>query len=1059
MEIRLLGPLEVIAGGAVVPLGGRRERALLAVLSLSPRQVLSADRLIDELWGEQPPANPTNALQALVSRLRRSLGRPATVVTQPPGYLLDLPPEAVDAARFRSMVAEAGTIEDPAVRSRSYRSALELWRGDALADFALEEFAQRDAAALEELRLMATEERISADLEAGGGAGLVPELEALVATHPLRESLRASQMLALYRAGRQADALRAFSDARRVLGEELGIEPGPELRALEESILLQQPQLQQPQLQQPERGSPGSAPPAAPALPARVASFIGRADEMSRVAAAFEKSRLVTLTGPGGAGKTSLAIEVARELAPHYDDGAWLIELAPLVEGARVADTLVEALQLELGGTLGRVGEVPPLRAVIEYLRRRRALLVIDNCEHVIDAAASSIEGVLLACADVDVLATSRDRLGIGGEVLWRVPPLGVGDGDEPADAVRLFVERAEAVNPAFDPSEAGLARIADICRRLDGMPLAIELAAARTRSLPVSQIADRLSTGIGVLSAGSRGTDRQRTLQATIDWSHELLAQEDQALFARLSVLHGSFTLAAAEAAAPRGWTAARVLEAVERLIDSSMLSLTDTAANPRYRMLETLRLYGAVRLTESGARDEVMQQVLAHFLEALAEAEDALRGPDQLAWLDRIEADLDTIRSVLDWSATHAPGPGVRLAGMLGWFWYLRGNSPEARHRLGVLLEAAGPDVDPWAVAHARFFLSLHEPHPERALAGFAAARDAYADTGDRRGVAQAMAMLAAWGSDRTATREQLERAESLCVTADHPWGVALVRFLQAGSAAVRDEIALSGRLAEDAARRFAALGDRWGEGYSLYALGVAKRSLGDYPGAEKAFRAAVESARPMRLRREMAPVMSELASIAMMQGHFDRAAQLLDEARVFADEVPFAGSQGMVRNAQGRLARMQGDYATARQLHHEAISLFADGDSAGGLAYSHSCLGFAEELSGNLETAAEHHRLALQYAQTSDDVFAVALALEGVGATLVAGGQIERGVALIGAGLEARERVGVPLPPGERLETTRALEVAQASAGPQTVADALEAGRRLDLDAAIAAATETP
>ncbi len=1045
VEIRILGPLEVIADGVARHVGGPRERELLALLALSPGRVLSSDRLIDGLWGEELPANPANALQAVVSRLRRAIGS-ATIVTQPPGYRLNVEPEAVDAERFRAMVAAAGEEPDPAERGRRYGAALQLWRGDALADFALHEFAQREIAALDELRLLALEGRIAADLDAGAAAELVPELEQLVLAHPLRESLRASQMRALYRSGRQADALRAYAAARHILGGELGIEPGLELRTLEQAILEQDPGLAAGE-------TAGRATGVASHLPARLSSFIGRTDDLAKVQSALADSRLVTLTGAGGAGKTSLAIEAARSLAADYVDGVWLVELGSVAEPERVVDAVMASLQLELGGMPGRTGDATPQRVVVEYLRHRVALLVVDNCEHLVDAVAETVSAVLLSCPEVDVLATSRERLGIPGELLWRVPPLSLGNGEASSDAVALFLERARAVAPSFDPANEELAAVIDICRRIDGMPLAIELAAARTRTLSVNEIAARLRDGIDVLRGGPRHASvRQQTLEATIDWSFRLLAPADRDMFARLSVFQGSFPLAAAQAVDALDWTPSAVLDSIERLIDGSMIASVGTAVPRRYRMLETLRVYGASRLDEARLTDEVMTQLLEYLLATLADAEDGLRGPEQLAWLDRIDADLGTLRHVLDWSEQHVPSAGLRLAGMLGWFWYLRGSGPEARERLGRMLQAAEAEADISAVGRARFFRALHDPHIEEARSDFEAARDAYDAAGDVRGVVHALSMMAAWGFDRDETHALIDQAASLSVEHGLDWEMALISFLRAGVAAVANDIAGSARHAEDAAARFAALEDRWGLGYSQYSLGVARRALGDYPGAKRALLAALDHARPMRLRREMAPVLSELASIAMMQGELDEATVLLAQARDYADQVPFAGSQGMVRNAQGRLARLRGDYDEAERLHREAVALYEMSRNPGGLAYSLSCLGCAEMWAGDLGAAAEHHLRALRHARATEDLFAVAFSLEGMGAMAIAAGGAEPGVTLIEAGLALRRQAGVPLPAGERLDTESALAVARGMLSRADFDAARRRGRRLDAVEAI-------
>ncbi|MCP3974113.1 MAG: hypothetical protein GY720_06430 [bacterium] len=1044
MEIRILGPIEVNAhDGVPLQLGGLRERALLALFALSPRQTISTDRLIDDLWGEELPANPSNALQALVSRLRRVLGSGA-IVTRSPGYVLDVPPEAVDASRFRALVAAAEAVDDAAVRRERLREALALWRGPALAEFPFEEFALRESSALNELRLSATEGRIAAALESGAGADLVPELEELVREHPLRESLRASQMLALYRSGRQADALRAYSAARDTLGEELGIEPGPQLRALEESILMQDPHLDAPAV----NGVPGVR----SELPARLASFVGREAELVELEAAFATSRLVTVTGAGGAGKTSLAIEVGRRLAAEYQDGVWLIDLAPVVDPGVVPDALVRALHLEQVLGLGAGLDKEAVAYVVEFLKERRALLLLDNCEQVIEAAAAVAEAILLACPSVEILATSRDRLGIPGELLWRTPPLEISG--RSSDAIRLFTDRAQAVNPSFSPDELELELIASICRKVDGMPLAIELAAARVRSLPVEEIARRLDTDLGVLRGASRGgAHRQRTLRTTIDWSYTLLTDKEAKLFALLSVFHGSFSLEAVEAIAPSAHLpATEVLDTLERLIDSSMVAPISLGDSGRYRLLETLRMYAAEKLAADSDVDGAMRRLLDYFLLAVAPAQDALRGPDQLLWLDRIEADHDTIRGVLDWVAVHAPSDGLRLAGMLGWFWFLRGSGDEGRRRFAELLEASGPDASARSRGDAHFLHSLMSPTPENAQAGFAAARRAYLEVDFSPGVANADAMIAAWGFDADATNELLASAAELATDSGYEWGVALIRFLQAGVASLAKDNEAAIRLAREATSRFAALGDRWGQGYSLYSAGVALRALGRYDEAEDALRTSLENARPMRLRREMAPVMSELASIAMMRDDFVSAERWLADAQRFADEVPFAGSQGMVRNARGRLARLRGDPAEALRLHQQAIELYERADSGGGLAYSHSCAGFAQEMIGDLAAARTHHLAALDHAQQPKDVFAVALALEGLGATLIASGEVVRGVELLGAGLAAREEAGAPLPPGEHFDADRALE----SAGPN-ISDALEVGHRLGLERALALAAE--
>jgi DNA-binding SARP family transcriptional activator len=540
MEFRILGPLEVAEGDRPLPVGGAKERALLAILLIHAGEVVSADRLIDELWGSDLPANPSNALQVVVSRLRRALeGAPALhrpgalLVTRKPGYVLEVDPEALDARRFERLVEEARqlTATDQLRASSLLGEALGLWRGPALAEFAFEDFAQAEVAQLQEARLQAVELKMEADLALGRHAELVGELQALVAGNPLRERLRGQLMLALYRSERQGEALRVFQEGRKALVEELGIDPGPELQELHQQILLQAASL-------------AVAPQAAAApphnnLPAQVTSFVGRDLELREVKKALQRSRLVTLTGAGGCGKTRLALEAAGELLEAFPDGVWLVEREAVSDPALVPQSLGSALGVREDVALGagRPAPQPVMDKLIHYLGGKQLLVVLDNCEHLVEACAQVAERVLRSAPRVRILATSRERLGVGGEVLWPVPPLGLPASEETSpeqlaqhDAVRLFVDRATAVQPSFILDAEAAPAVHHICRRLDGMPLALELAAARVRVLPTPEIAARLEDRFSLLvSGGRRALPRHQTLRAAIDWSYELLSQPER--------------------------------------------------------------------------------------------------------------------------------------------------------------------------------------------------------------------------------------------------------------------------------------------------------------------------------------------------------------------------------------------------------------------------------------------------------------------------------------------------------------------------------------------------
>jgi predicted ATPase/DNA-binding SARP family transcriptional activator len=575
MEFRILGPLEVDDGTGPVRIPGAKERALLADLLVHAGRVVSADRLIDDLWGDQPPGNPANTLQGRVSALRRALGPVAGVlVTRPPGYLLELDHEQVDAARFDRLVAEArrSAARDSPDAARQLDEALALWRGPALAEFADQPWAQAEAARLEELRLVAVELRAEVGLAAGRHSELVGELEALVAAHPHRERLRARLMLALYRSGRQADALRVYQETRAVLAEELGIDPSPELQRLHRGILTQDPSLDG------AAAVPATPPPRN--LPERLTSFVGRELELSEVGKLVEQHRLVTITGPGGAGKTSLAVELARQLGDGWPDGVWLVELAALRDPGLVPEAVIAALGIgeEPGVASGPLAA--PVERLAEFVRDKGLLLVLDNCEHLAGACAELVERLLRGAPGLKVLATSREVLGVPGEVRWPVPPLAVPEDAVAAealagfDAVRLFAERARMADPDFVLDADSGPAAAELCRRLDGMPLAIELAAARVRVLPTRELAARLHDRFRLLTGGARTADpRQRTLRATVDWSWELLEEPDRRLFRRLAVFAGGWTLDAAEAVcAGDGVAADDVLDGMVRLVDRSL-------------------------------------------------------------------------------------------------------------------------------------------------------------------------------------------------------------------------------------------------------------------------------------------------------------------------------------------------------------------------------------------------------------------------------------------------------------------------------------------------------
>jgi len=714
VRIGILGPLEVRdADGQLLPVGGARLRSLLIRLAIGDGQAVPVDRLAADLWPRDAPADAANAVQALVSRLRAVAGRDI-VSHGPAGYRLTIPPGEIDAQVFEQLVGAARARlgnGDHAAAAGQLAAALDLWRGPALADVADTPFAAPAIARLSELKLSATEDRIDADLALGRGAGLVPEVEGLATEHPLRERLRGQLMRALYAAGRQADALAVFEDTRSALADALGVDPSPALAAVHLAVL---------RAELPAGPPPAAGPPQTPAtrpdppapragrphnLPAQLTSFVGRDDELERVARRLlDETRLITLTGPGGAGKTRLSVEVGARVADQLLDGVWFVPLAPVRDAFDVPHAVLTALGAWPADPVeaARLAAMEPLDRLGEVLAVRSLVLVLDNCEHVLDAVASLAGRVLADAPAVRILATSREPLGLTGETLCPVPSLQLPPEEVTPEqaaaspAVRLFADRAAAVRPGFRIDDVSAGPVAAICRALDGIPLAIELAAARVRALTPQQVAERLDDRFALLSVGTRAAlPRHQTLRAIVDWSWDLLDDTERAVLRRLSVFSGGATPDAAEhVCAPGGAAADRttVVDVIASLVDKSLVTATGDG-HVRYGLLETVRAYAAGRLAESGEADLTAAAHADYFLDLAERAEPELRSRDQLVWLSRLSAEHDNLSAALrNVIAAGSATAALRFFRSLAWFWILRDYDAEAREWSAEVLRLAG-------------------------------------------------------------------------------------------------------------------------------------------------------------------------------------------------------------------------------------------------------------------------------------------------------------------------------------------------------------------------------
>ncbi|HZG36976.1 MAG TPA: BTAD domain-containing putative transcriptional regulator [Gaiellaceae bacterium] len=770
---RLLGPLEVRSSAGPVELRAAKPRALLTMLLLRANEVVDADALVDGLWGDRPPATARKLIQVYVSQLRRALGDGARLVTRPPGYAVEVEDDELDVARFEQLLAEGreALAHGRAARARrSLGEALRLWRGPALADFVYEDFARADVERLEELRLVALEERLEADLELGRYEEIVGELRALVERSPSRERLWRQLMLALYRSGRQSEALQCFAAARGALREQLGLDPGPQLRELQAAILRHDADL-------------AGRPPAKEFranLPAPLSPVVGRDREVGDLTALLRatEARLVTLVGAGGSGKTRLALEVAAAVASDYEAGAYLVELAAVRDSSLIAAAISAAL-----GIVAEPGETQE-ESLRRFLRGADLLLVADNAEH-LEGAGTFLVDLLRASPDLSVLVTSRAVLHVSGERVYPVAPL------EPSAAVELFRARAEAAHFGFAVDEADEAILDDICERLDRLPLAIELAAPHVRVEPIGELRDRLVQRLPVLTAGPRDLPaRQQTLRATLDWSHDLLSEDDQRSFRRLAAFIGGFELAAAEAV---GATP------LEPLVEQSLVRRSE---HGRFLLLESVREYALERLSSSREEEELRRRHAEHYLGIVRSANLTMEAEGPMRH-DLVLAEQANIRAALDWCRDAGEAElGLRLVTLLENYWVTDGSPAEGRRRIEELV-AVGPYI-PGALRalalRTRANCALLMGEYDEALAGYQASLDAYRQVGARHGVAITLQRIAVElarrgevGEARRLATESLELNRELAFGKGEAVALAILANLDASEGNVDDALDL--------------------------------------------------------------------------------------------------------------------------------------------------------------------------------------------------------------------------------------------------------------------------
>ena len=1008
------------------------------MLVLQPGIAIPTERLIDGLWGDEPPGGATNALQKLVSKLRRAL--PDVVERTPAGYRAVVDADDVDVHRFEQLARRGSELlaaGDAADAARALRDALSLWRGAALTDAAAAPFAAAEIVRLTELRDTVVEQRIDADLASGAGAELIGELEALVAAAPLREKRRAQLMRALYRNGRQAEALRAYQDARTTLLEELGIEPGTELRELEAAILAQDPALAAP-----AREAPSIRPPTNVRRP--LTELVGRARELDALTGALTGARLVTLVGPGGAGKTRLAVEVAPRLLATARNGVWIVELAGVGEPAQLVAAIADALAIPdaPGGTrdsLARTGE---------YLASKQLVLLLDNCEHVVAEAARVADALLAVAPDLRVIATSREALGLPGERVMPVPPLPT------ADAVTLFSQRAAAFADVQIDDEQS---VSEICERLDGLPLAIELAAARTRALPVAEISKRLDQRFRLLTGGARtALPRQQTLRAVVDWSYDLLSDEERRVFERLSVFAAGCTLDAAESVCAGDDVPAHdVADIVARLVDKSLVVASQSGGVAYFRLLQTLAHYGQEQLAARPEATSVRRRHAEYFAGFGERGSRAYYGDGQRQWLRDARRDIDDVRAAIEWSIENDEAElALQIAGSVAWFFWLSGRADEGYR---ILERACATPGDIATITRSRALIWLvwlgrmagrNFDYPriaEEAVALSQQTDDPWARAFGAMTMAEVLGGAGAKARSLELFKLANERSDEL--DAASPQWHASALYVRGRTAYVHEDRAVAEVLYKESVEEFLNNDDDFGAVLTLSQLAELTERRGAYEDAADHLERAYDIAVSMALPGTMASLGARLANVIMLRGDFERAAALHEEALERARDVAFDSIVALTLNGIAMRHRFEGDPDAAVAPAREAHEIYLRANVPGGIAQAQAILGFTAIDRGDREGADAAFRASLTAAELVQFAPAIALALEGLAAVAMLDGEPELAAQLLGNAMASRIDSGsAPVGLGAT-DADRVAAGARAALGNQRYDQAFQAGAVAD------------
>jgi predicted ATPase/DNA-binding SARP family transcriptional activator len=912
LEVRLLGPFEVVVAGQPVDVPGAKRQALVACLSLRTGRVVPTDTLIEALWGSDLPAAPRNAVQHHVARLRRALGEDA-IRLAPDGYAID--GAVVDAIQFEELLAGARAAlraGDARGAADAVADALSLWRGPALLGLPQSTWATAEAGRLDALRLDALEERFEASLALGEHAVIGTAIRAALEESPFRERLWGQLMLALYRSGRQADALEVFQEARRVLIEELALEPGPELRRLQEAMLAHDPAIAPVPLAPRRRGN----------LPAPVTSFVDREVELARVVELLREHRVVTLTGPPGVGKSRLALEAVRSVESELRDGAWHVELARAASPADVVRLVAQSVDVR--------GADPLVRTLTRF-RDADSILLFDACEHVLEETARVVSAVLARCPGVRVLATSREVLRVAGEVRVIVDPLGLPDRDwsnaVDAPAVALFTARARAARPGFELTDEDAWLAAEISRLVDGLPLAIELAAARVNVLGLAELHALVRRRLELLHERPTSDAGRAALGTLVAWSYDLLHADEKTLLHHVAVHRGGAPLPALVAAGPEhGLEEMTVVQLLGTLVDKSIVAVSFPSADARYDVLDTVREYALERLAEHGGLAAARKAHAEYYATLADAAHGALRGPEWQAWIERLELEHDNLWAALTY-AHEAPDAGIagRL-GTLAWYFTLAERVSEGRRFVELALASASEDA-PLALrlelvaflcylATEELDLDTAIEAGERALAG-PEPRPPQAAL-----VEAALSLAVAASGDRERAVVLAESAHESVQATEDDWSIAATSLLRAQVAASAGEVSTVAAMAEQAYRHAGAIGfDAFQVPAMLLEAWVAERRS-DRNAAAEAYQHAFALADRAGFADHASFALAGLGWNAFASGDLRTAEELERRALAAAEAArsPWAAAHARVRLA--RVLAAADDADTAEALYRDVL-----------------------------------------------------------------------------------------------------------------------------------------